>query len=224
MLNDGEGFSRTYVLPELFSAMKTQAVSPPLRCRSAICLLLALSIGPMSGCAVCVKSPGRLSEPVPVFLLDHGHHSSLVLPGESGGLVRYSYGDWQYYALNRTGLVSGFNALFRDTPGALGRRELPGPRTAANVRSLIRIGIEQLFELHAEASDVSRLRDDLDNLFNAGLASRIYNAKMDLDFVPHPEPYTLGHNSNLMAARWLEALGFEVRGRPIVSNWSMVDD
>jgi len=178
----------------------------------------------MNSCAVRVAPPRQLNEPMPVFLLDHGHHSSLVLPGESGGLVRYSYGDWRYYALDRTDLFTGFNALFRKTPGTLGRRELPGPQTAANVRSLIRIGIEQLFELHAEASDVGRLRGDLDNLFNAGLASRIYNVKMDLDFVPHPEPYTLGHNSNLMAARWLEALGIEVRGRPIVSNWSMVDD
>jgi hypothetical protein len=206
--------------------MRTQGACLHLQCRFAICLILVLSIGLMSGCATRVAPPPRqLSEPVPVFLLDHGHHSSLVLPGESGGLVRYSYGDWRYYALGQTDLFTGFKALFRKTPGALGRRELPGPQTAANVRSLIRIGIEQLFELRADASDARRLRDDLDNLFNAGLASRIYNAKMDLDFVPHPEPYTLWHNSNLMVARWLGVLGFDVQEeRPIGSNWSVVGD
>lgn len=203
--------------------MKMQNTSH-LKCRFAILLLFMLSIGSTNGCAVRVVPPRQLSGPVSVFLLDHGQHSSLVLPGKSGGLVRYSYGDWQYYALGHTGLVSGFNALFRDTPAALGRRELPGPQTAANVRSLIRIGIEQLFELHAESLEVSRLRDDLDNLFNSAQASRIYNAKMDLYFVPHPEPYTLWHNSNLMVARWLGVLGFKVWGSPIASNWSVAND
>jgi hypothetical protein len=192
-------------------------------CTALPILLLALPLW-LGGCAVRLDLPRQLSEPVPVFLLDHGRHSSLVLPAESGGLVRYSYGDWQYYALGRTGLASGFSALFGDTQAALGRRELPGARTAANVRSQVRIGIEQLIELRAEASDVLRLREKLDDLYQAALPVRIYNAQMDLDFVPHPEPYTLSHNSNLMVAKWLEALGCRVRGLPILSNWRVAGD
>jgi hypothetical protein len=184
-------------------------------------LLLPLWLG---GCTVRLEPPRQLSEPEPVFLLDHGRHSSLVLPAEGGGLVRYSYGDWQYYALGRTGLTSGFSALFGNTQAALGRRELQGARTAANVRSQVRIGIEQLIELRAEASDVHRLREELDDLYRAALPARVYNAQMDLDFVPHPEPYTLSHNSNLMVAKWLEALGCRVRGRPVLSNWRVAGD
>lgn len=190
-------------------------------CPALSILLLPLWLG---GCAVQLEPPRQLNEPEPVFLLDHGRHSSLVLPAEGSGLARYSYGDWQYYALGRTGLSSGFSALFGNTQAALGRRELQGARTAANVRSQVRIGIEQLIELRAEASDVLRLREELDDLYQTALPARVYNAQMDLDFVPHPEPYTLSHNSNLMVAKWLEALGCRVRGRPILSNWRVAGD
>jgi hypothetical protein len=189
-----------------------------------VSLFVVLSIALTSACAVQVTPPRQPLEPVPVFLLDHGHHASLVLVGEKGGLLRYSYGDWHYYALGRTGLATGFNALFKPTQAALGRRELPGPPTAANVRSQLRIGIEQLFELSVEAAAVGRLRGELDVLFQTALAARVYNAEMDMEFVPHPQPYTLAHNSNRMAAQWLEALGCQVQGRAIVSNWQVVGD
>lgn len=187
-------------------------------------LFVMLSIAFAGACAVQLTPPRQLLEPVPVFLLDHGHHASLVLVGEGGGLVRYSYGDWDYYALGRTGLATGFNALFKSTRAALGRRELPGAPTAANVRGQLRIGIEQLFELSVEAAEAKRLRDRLDMLFQTALAARVYNADMDMEFVPHPQAYTLAHNSNLMVAEWLEALGCRVQGRAIVSNWRVVGD
>lgn len=189
-----------------------------------LALPLAMLLWLLTGCAgIRVEPPQELQEPVPVFLLDHGRHSSLVLPAEGGGMVRYSYGDWEYYALERTGLATGLAALFGPTPAALGRRELPAPRTRETVHRHLRIGIERSFELQVEAADARRLHDELEALFHAGLGSKVYSAGMDVEFVPHPRPYTILRNSNWMVAQWLEALGCRVRGQSVWSNWRIVE-
>ena len=176
----------------------------------------------LSGCApVTVVPPADPVQPVPVFLLDHGRHSSLVVPTPSGALIRYSYGDWEYYALGRTSLARGLAALLAPTPAALGRRELPGPPGPIQVRRQVRVGIEQLFSIDVAEADVARLGEQLDGLYQAGRPTRVYSAAMDLDFVHHPAPYTLRHNSNRMVAEWLRVLGCEVRGQPVLSDWRL---
>lgn len=179
----------------------------------------------LSGCAgVTVTPPPGPKNPTSVFLLDHGRHSSLVLPDERGGMVRYSYGDWEYYALRRTGLSTGLAALFGPTPAALGRKELPGPPNATMVRQQVRVGIERLLELQVDLAAVTRLREQLDNIYHAAQDMRIYNADMDVDFVPHPVPYSLTHNSNRVAGEWLEALGCTLDGRAVFSRWRVREE
>lgn len=185
--------------------------------------LLALWL--LTGCAaVTVEPPRQVAEPVPVFLLDHGRHSSLVLPAGDGRMARYSYGDWEYYALRRTGLATGLAALFGPTPAALGRSELAGPPTEEVLRAQVRIVVERIFEIEVEAAAADRLRTELDTIFETALESRIHSAGMDVEFVHHPVPYTFGHNSNRVVAGWLEALGCTITGRPILSNWKIATD
>lgn len=176
-----------------------------------------------SGCArVTVVAPTPPESPVAVFLLDHGRHSSLVLPIGQGGMVRYSYGDWEFYALRRTGLSTALAALLGPTQAALGRKQLAGPLTEAAVRRQLRIGIEYVFEISVELAAALQLQAQLETLFEAGRAGLIYSAEMDVEFVPHPVPYTLGHNSNRVVGEWLEALGCTVEGRALWSRWRVV--
>ncbi|MEI2420236.1 hypothetical protein V6O07_08175, partial [Arthrospira platensis SPKY2] len=81
----------------------------------------------LAACSATILPPPHPTDPVTVVLLDHGRHSSLVLPDSAGGALRYSYGDWDYYVMRDTALASGARALFRSTPAALGRQHLAVP-------------------------------------------------------------------------------------------------
>ena len=173
----------------------------------------------LAGCATVVVAPAAPEDPVPAFLLDHGGHASLVLPAEKGRLVRYAYGDFSWYALGRTGPGTGLAALAGGTPAALGRGELAGPAEARSVQAQVREGTERVYELRVPRAASERLRAELDGIYAANRATLVYSATYDLEFVRHPVPYSAEHNSNVVMARWLEALGCKVEGAALITNW-----
>jgi hypothetical protein len=188
------------------------------RARIPLLLLAALLL---AGCGTTrIVPPMDPQDPVPVFVLDHGRHTSLVLPAPDGSLHRYAYGDWRYYAERDTGLASGMAALFRPTPGALGHRRMPGPATAEAVRAQVGVVIEALHSLPVERQRVERLRTRLDALVEVA-ELRLETPEVDLAFVPHAHAYSLAHNSNQVLADWLVELGCKVSRRPILSEWQV---
>ncbi|MGF1517385.1 MAG: hypothetical protein ACFCVB_06225, partial [Nodosilinea sp.] len=66
--------------------------------------------------------PRQLEESLVVYVVDHGFHSRLVLPDGQGRFVQYTYGDWQYFALQHQTAITAVEALLWPTPGTLGRR------------------------------------------------------------------------------------------------------
>lgn len=181
---------------------------------------LLLSAVFLSACGFTVIPPPSPSNPAPVFLLDHGGHASLVLPADNG-MVRYSYGDWNWYVLRRTGVTEGSRALFRSTPAGLSRKILSASPTAESVQRTLGIEIENIFLISADVERIARLRDRLDDIFDQNRQSLHHDPTFDLDFVRHPEPYSLGHNSNTVVAEWLRELGAEVRGGGPFSRWTI---
>jgi hypothetical protein len=172
----------------------------------------------LAGCGTTVVTPPDApADPLPVFLLDHGRHTSLVLPAPDGTITRYAYGDWRFYAERETGLGRALAAILWPTEAALGRRDLPGPATAEAVRAQVRVYVQELHTLDVEAGRAFALRGKLDALFEEG---RVLEAPyVDLSFVAHPRRYTLRHNSNTVIADWLTELGAEVSRRPIWAGW-----
>ncbi len=175
----------------------------------------------LSGCATAILAPAEVTHPQPVFVLDHGRHTTLVLPHPEG-LVRYAYGDWRWYALEDTGVSRGMAALLWPTQGTLGRRVLPGPATEEGVRRGVGVVIEHLYMVQVETVRVTALREELEALFTANRATRTYGATSDLEFVHHPEGYSVFNNSNHMLAGWLEALGCDTRGSAMFARWQLV--
>jgi hypothetical protein len=173
------------------------------------------------GCSTVVVPPSRPADPEPVFLLDHGRHASLVLPGAEGGIVRYAYGDWRWYAEGNTGLWQGAAALFWPTRAGLGRREMEGPVGVGAVRRQVRVPIEVLYELMVEARAVAGLRMRLDSIYEENLATRLTSRLYDLEFVEHPNNYWALHNSNVVVASWLRELGVRVEGAALFSDWQV---
>ncbi len=184
------------------------------RRRGSALAVLALAVPVLVGCATTIVAPCGSPPRQTVYVLDHGRTSSLALPDEAGGFVRYVYGDWRWYALNETTVAVGIAALLWPTQGALGRAASPSRFTADGA-------YERLHVLEVEAQRLRALRQRLDALYSANAHSRVHNALYDLDFVPYPRPYSALHNSNHVIAAWLEELGCEVRGPALWSEWRM---
>lgn len=185
--------------------------------RAAVAIIFAALL---AGCAHTVEPPRDVAEPVPVFLLDHGRHASIVLP-RSDGLVRYAYGEWEWYALDRTGPLRALDTLLLPTPAALGRRILPGPPTLEAVRTQVRVPIEHAWRIEVERARARALDDSLTALFEDNLETRVEQSRYDLELVRHPDAYSLGHNSNHVVADWLRALGCRVDTRGPGSAWRL---
>jgi len=188
------------------------------RCRTCATLLATLLLG---ACANTVVPPAAPTDPVPAFLLDHGRHASLVLPYE-GGVTRYSYGHWDYYAKNRTGALRASGTLLGSHPAGLGRRQLPGPAELPNVRRRVLVPIEHAWRIEAPATRVNALTERLEGIYRDNITTRTDNPLYDLEFVHHPEPYSVGHNSNHVTGEWLRALGCEVDMGGPFSIWKIV--
>lgn len=176
----------------------------------------------VTGCTTTVQPPADPANPAPVFILDHGRHTSLVVSTPEGGLVRYAYGDWRYYAERRTTFLRAVAALFWTTRGALGRRELEGPVTGEQVRNAVPLVIDSLYQLDVDRDRIEALRARLDAVFDAA-DRELYSPDTFLIFVEHPRSYTLRHNSNRVIADWLQELGCEVRGQRLLARWRIED-
>lgn len=185
------------------------------------CIALAACVA-LAACATTVVPPAKPADPTTVYLLDHGLHSSLVLPGESGLFVRYEYGDWAWVAVNERGVAAAWNALFCPTQAALGRRVFASASPPASGRfENVHVPIEHAYALRVGAADVARLRAELDAIHEANERTATTNPLYELDFVHHPVPYTGRHNSNHVVAEWLEAIGCRVSGPRWRSRWAV---
>jgi predicted small secreted protein len=160
----------------------------------------------------------------PVFLLDHGRHSTLVLTRADGTLVRYLYGDWRWYAEGDTGVLHAVPTLFAPTPSALGRQVLTGPATDGSINAQVRMPIHSLHRLAAPAAKIDSLDRRLAHTFEQRRAQAYANVGYAVEFVPGERPYTLFHNSNHVVAGWLRELGIEVRGNPVFGSWRVASE
>ncbi|WP_026289154.1 hypothetical protein [Thioalkalivibrio sp. ALMg11] len=186
-------------------------------------MLVVLALWLLQGCAaVTLQPPGEPEDPVTVALLDHGNHSSLVLPTETpDAWLRYSYGDWSFYVERRINPLQGLAGLFLPTRAGLGRQSLTGPELQDAAMTQLRVPLEQLHLLTVPGARVTALREELENIWQAGHDARHESAAWDMSFVEHPKAYTLRNNSNRMVAHWLTALEVDVSRLPIMSNWKI---
>ena len=170
-----------------------------------------------AGCATVIVPPATPTDPAPVVLVDYGRHTSLVLPRPEGRSVEYAYGEWGWFALDRTGFFEALGAMLLPTQGALGRAELdvpPDPDELARFKLF-----EDAILLEVAAADAASLTARLDERFARQEADRVEQPRCGLAFVPDDRDFHLFHTCNRAVADWLEALGCEVRGAAILGNF-----
>ncbi len=184
--------------------------------------LIAFLIHSVSGCSTTLIPPkGEVADPRPVFLLDHGRHTSLVVGTAEGSMVRYAYGDWRFYADQDMRLRTGLAALLWPTPATLARRELTGPADEVTLLSHLRVGVRGVYGLQVPGHAADRLRQELDEVHGKEPEKHQYVEVYDFVFAPHPEPYTFLNNSNTKVAQWLRSMEVEVRGPALLSIWRL---
>lgn len=174
----------------------------------------------LPGCSGRILPPPSPETPQQVFVLDHGRHSSLLLPHENG-LARYSWGDLEYYGFGNTDLSGGLHALFVPSASILARQSLPDANSLDEARAWLSVPVRQAITLEVEAEDIKRLRQRLDAHF-ATADTVLHNAAYGFDFVAYPRRYSFFDNSNRRVGDWLSELGCEIHGPQYFSSWKLL--
>ena len=181
--------------------------------------LLVGLIALMGGCATKVVPPSNPANPVAVYITDYGRHSSVLLPMADGHLMEYSYGDWEFYALNKYKWYIGATKLVASDGSGLGRRIVANPGDDEALRK--QLGSKRLMRVEIEQSKVMDLLIELDQRYTANIETMVYNDYAKSYFVKDVSHYWLFHTCNAMTGQWLEKLGCRVSGFPVVSNFEV---
>ena len=179
-------------------------------------LLIVSALVPTS-----ITAPENPISPRAVFLIDHGTHSSLAIETSDGKMLRYSYGDFRYYALRDTSLAAGAAAVLWPTPATLGRGELSAPANSSNLGRQLVVVVEKIYQLEVAAARADRLISQLDAIYLQGTDALVEVPEYGLVFAPHPVDYLWSSNSSTMIGLWLRELGAEVFGWAMISSWSL---
>jgi hypothetical protein len=169
-----------------------------------------------------IHPPADAPSPVTVLLLDHGRHTSIVLPGEEGA-VRFAYGEMNYYARDQRGFFATIRAGFWPTPGALGRRAFPFGPEDPRLPDAVGVHLDHVMAIQVPGERAHRLRRRLDRFHAERVDQAVVNPYENFVFVPHPGNYHLLYSSNQVAAGWLEELGCTVRGPATHAIWRIGD-
>jgi hypothetical protein len=185
-------------------------------CRFGFGIALIASLITVAGCAGSITPPADPEGPVSMFVLDYGRHSSVALPGPgSSGLVEYAYGDWNWFALDKSAWYDVFPTLFWPTQGALGRRAL---HAEASADGLLRfVGCEAVHEVPVGGDGAGELAAELGEHFERERDTLHYQSLYDLEFVHAQRSFHLFHTCNDAVVDWLRRVGCRVRG-PVLSN------
>jgi hypothetical protein len=197
-----------------------RALEPEREARRALLPLLFLLLAAFGfgGCQHVIEPPANVSDPVGVFVIDYGRHASLALPQEDFGLVGWSWGDWNWFALERTGPLEGLQALFASARSTLSRRELAPALNAEDLAT--RVGAEEVLALDVERERARALLRHLERRWLRRREEAVAHTSGQI-FVPDGARYSLFNNSVHELARWLEALGANVSGTGVTANFKL---
>ena len=171
----------------------------------------------LSSCTTSITPPADPVDPVAVYIVDYGRHTSLLLPEEEGeGLIEYAYGEWQWFALDRARWHDVFGTLLWPTRGALGRWEWDLPPDVETIRTAILC--EDVLEIIVASQRERALLMRLEARHAQHADTLHYQPRYRLEFVHDDDEYHLFHNCNHALADWLRELDCEAHG------WAMFAD
>jgi hypothetical protein len=179
------------------------------RLLAAQVLIAAVTVA--AGCTTRIITPENPSAPTAVFIVDYGRHTSLVLPAQDGkSLVEYSYGDWNWYALDKSGLLDVFPTMLWPTRGTLGRRSLHVEPNSFQIRRETKC--DQVLKVIVAGEQAAALLVQLRSEYDEHIDSIPFQERFHLKFVHSDRSFHLFHNCNQQVAARLRDLGCKVQG------------
>lgn len=172
----------------------------------------------LAGCSATVHPPADAAATTEVYVVNHGRTSSLVIPASDGGMLRYAYGDWEFYALRNDGLARGVAALLLPTQGALGRGVIDAPPSVENLRGHVS-SVVDVAALPVDRRRLAAFEHRMEDEYARYRDTEIENRPYGLSFVKYPRRYTYFYNSNHVVAEWLRELGCRTEGLAFGSSW-----
>ena len=170
------------------------------------------------GCVTTtIVPPPPSGDDVSVFVTDYSRHSSIILPAPQGHYVEYAFGDFDWFALSHTSGSDAARALLWSAGSTLGRRQLELTDDPSAVAS--DTWAQSVIRLRAPRAKVYALIEQLDAEYFARHDTVTFNPASSMWFVRSREPYHAFHNCNHLTARWLSALGCEIRGPAMFSKF-----
>lgn len=187
-----------------------------MRCWQILLLLLITT----TGCTAVIVPPITTGkDTVPVVVADYGYHSIIIFPKSDGGMIEYAYGDWTYFGHNDKSVANALHALIGSNQATLGRRLLDrDPRQPGLAEA---IGAKVLVKFDAPREKVQKMEWALDRRFSTHLDSIVYSPAHQLYFVKDDDHYSASHNCNHFTASIVEALGAQIHGIVLTSDFKL---
>ena len=161
-------------------------------------------VAAVGGCQNRPPAFATPSDPVRVYVLDYGRHSSLALPTEDGRLVEWFWGDWNWFALKNREIGDGVTALFGSPAATLGRRDLGRPDSPEAIRRAV--GAVSVTPADVDRARALALSAELVDRYQQNSATEVTHPD-GRRFVREADgQYSLFNNSNHAVANWLERL------------------
>ena len=184
-------------------------------------LIAVMALVLFSGCAWSVKSPPRPTDAAPIYLTDYGRHTSVIMPVNDRHMVEYAYGDWDWFAVGQNSSFSAVRALLFSQGSTLGRRWFVNIDDLDELKRLS--GADRVVRLRVPRQRIPRLVEQLDREYTKHIDTIHFNPITHLDHVRSDRHYSAFDNCNNMTARWLRALGCDIGGWTIWSNFTLKD-
>lgn len=176
----------------------------------------------LCGCAWTIVPPPLPDDAASetVYVTDYGRHARLGLPADDHTVWEWGFGDWDYYALEDRGAWSSLRAISFFGRSTLARRPLPSADDPEAFRAAA--GGVRTVAIEIGREDAANLLAELEAQWHRGLErGEAHRGHDNLSFVLAEERYHLFRNSNAKIATWLRALGCEVSGTPVLSNFRL---
>ncbi len=190
-------------------------------------IVLTLVLLGLQACGSTIRAPEHVAEPASVFLLDHGIHSSVLFPRDSGDVVAFCFSSYDFAANDNDGALNGPLVLLASSEGTLGRRVFacPNPTPASISQEFMRgetyYRIDTCHEIVVERTDRERVLSELEGIWSAEHATRVDNAKRRFSFVRVPARYGLFHTCNHASVQLLREMGCGVSGIGIAAEFDV---
>lgn len=201
---------------------------------AAVALSVLGMLSMLGGCGATITPPeaSTLSDPAPVYLLDHGIHSCIVFPVDDGRAVAFCFSQYGYAALENDTAVHGPIALMGAGPGTLGKREFElahaeDPELGARALTEAFFADERYYRLDAcypllvERSARRRMLESLERRWQSRSQTVVRSVKRRFDFVKDEQRYSLAHTCNHETMDWLRSMGCEVSGACVTAEFAL---